>query len=642
MEPDQQSHGSSTLSEMTSPPTPVSTPSYHHYTQANAEAGELTRAQLRSRWLVLVMSSMVLFGSFYSYDNPAALHMQLKNQMHEFEDYEIYFNRLYSVCSFPNIFIPFFGGTIVDRLGAPVCSIFFSLLLLIGQITFACGAGMRSWTLMLIGRTVYGLGQENIAIASSVLLADWFVGSRALSLAFGFSLSISRLGSVLNNFISPAVASAVSTPAALWIGVMVNALSVCMSVIIAIVDKDAEERCSDANLFAKKRVDDMLRDLDVKNINIYQDKDDFGPRPELTYEAARHLQRIVDRNSVKWSDILIFGKLFWYLCFSCSVVYGCILPFNNVAQGLLLERDYFQIPSSNCILTFPDQCASGTLQLHANPPVQENSVQCTGTNIAPILPSSLNITDLEDDTYDYSSYIYDPLDIYDVNCNDKFWKYGCAQDFCDSQEEAIGKASRTMSIPYAVSAVISPFLGHAVDRIGYRSQLVTISPLILVFVHVMLGFTKITPVFPLILQGVAFSIFAAVIWPSVPLCVEQRHVGTAYGVMSSAQNIGLTLFPVFVADLHQTGSDRFIPDVEILFIILAIKAVFSGATLVWIDTHMEGILSKGACVSVEKEPVEKIELLETFPSTRVTPLPIDPNTIEQKDEDFVDIDVKVV
>ena len=55
---------------------------------------------------------------------------------------------------------------------------------------------------------------------------------------------------------------------------------------------------------------------------------------------------------------------------------------------------------------------------------------------------------------------------------------------------------------------------------------------------------------------------------------------------------------------------------------------------------MEGILSKGACVSVEKEPVEKIELLETFPSTRVTPLPIDPNTIEQKDEDFVDIDVK--
>ena len=71
-----------------------------------------------------------------------------------------------------------------------------------------------------------------------------------------------------------------------------------------------------------------------------------------------------------------------------------------------------------------------------------------------------------------------------------------------------------------------------------------------------LGFSEMSPVFPLILQGVAFSIFAAVIWPSVPLCVEQRHVGTAFGVMSAVQNIGLTLFPVFVADLHETGSDR--------------------------------------------------------------------------------------
>ena len=65
-----------------------------------------------------------------------------------------------------------------------------------------------------------------------------------------------------------------------------------------------------------------------------------------------------------------------------------------------------------------------------------------------------------------------------------------------------------------------------------------------------------SPIFPLILQGIAFSIFAAVIWPSVPLCVEQRYVGIAFGLMSAFQNVGLTLFPIFVADLHQTGADR--------------------------------------------------------------------------------------
>ena len=459
---------------------------YHQKEQANAAAGELTRSQLNSRWLVLVLSCIVLFGSFYSYDNPAALHTQLKNHMHEFEDYEIYFNRLYSVCSFPNIFLPFFGGSIVDQVGASVCAIIFSILLLVGQIIFATGSHLRSWTVMLVGRTIYGLGQENIAIAQSVLLADWFVGSRALSLAFGVSLSISRLGSVLNNFVSPVVANAISTPSSIWIGVIANALSVCMSVVIAVVDKNAEEQCSDANLFAKKRVNDILSDLDGDNNKIGHENEDWNAEysPELSFEAARHLQRIIDRKSVKWSDILNFGQLFWFLCFSCSMVYGCILPFNNVAQGILLERDYFRIPPEQCMLTFPDQCSSGSLAPDGgNSLIETEEFNCVGKNIAPVLPSSINMTNLDDVTYDYSNYEYSPLDIYDVNCNDKFWRYGCTESFCDAQANAIEKASQIMSIPYLVSALLSPFLGHAVDRIGFRSQLITLSSVILVVVH---------------------------------------------------------------------------------------------------------------------------------------------------------------
>ena len=559
---------------------------------------ELTRSQLRSRWMVLCMSCIVLFGSYYSYDNPAALHTHLKNYLHETEDYEIYFNRLYSVYSFPNIFLPFFGGSIVDRTGAPLCAVIFSGLLLLGQIIFALGTHLRSWGVMLVGRTIYGLGGENIAVAQSVLLAEWFSGSTELSLAFGASLSISRLGSVLNNFVSPVVANKVSTPSAIWIGVMANALSVCISVLIAFVDKNAEEKCDLANIYANSRVVSILSDLSPASARMDDDANDFHVRemnrPELSFEAAKHLQRIVDRQSIKLSDIFKFGKLFWYLCFSCSVVYGCILPFNNVAQGILLERDYFTIPPTECVLTFPDQCSSGTLaKLGGNEPVQINGFECTSDSISPILPNSINMTDLNNDSYDYNNYVFDPLDIYNVNCNDNFWKSGCAENFCNAQEYATEKSGRIMSIPYIVSAFLSPFLGHFVDRVGYRSIFITLSPTILVVVHVVLGFSNASPIFPLILQGVAFSIFAAVIWPSVPLCVERKHAGTAFGVMTSVQNIGLTLFPIFVADLHQTGHDRFIPDVEILFIVLALKGVASGGFLIFADLMMGGTLTRG-------------------------------------------------
>mmetsp|Transcript_2453 Transcript_2453/g.3398 ORF Transcript_2453/g.3398 Transcript_2453/m.3398 type:complete len:667 (-) Transcript_2453:2357-4357(-) len=629
---------------------------YHQREQANAKAGELTRSQLESRWLILAMSCMVLFGSYYSYDNPSALHTQLKNHMHEFEDYEIYFNRLYSVCSFPNIFLPFFGGAFVDKIGAPICAVGFSILLLLGQIMFALGVNFRSWALMLIGRTVYGLGQENIAIAQSVILADWFVGSRALSLAFGVSLSISRLGSVLNNFITPVVANDVDTASAAWIGVMANALSVCLSVVVALLDRSAEDACNEKNLFAKNRIDKMLSEFDEDNAQIVNKngKDEWNDPdrlPELSFEAARHLQRIIDRNSVQYNDIFRLGQLFWYLCFSCSVVYGCILPFNNVAQGILLERDYFRIPSSECVLKYPTECSTGSLaNPNGNPPIdlyESDGIVCVGDNIAPVLPSSIEYVDLEDESYDYSNYKFDPLDIYDVNCNDNFWRSGCSRDFCEAQFQATEKASRIMSIPYIVSAIMSPFLGHVVDQIGYRSILITLSPVLLVIVHTILGFSSMSPIFPLILQGIAFSIFAAVIWPSVPLCVEQRYVGIAFGLMSAFQNVGLTLFPIFVADLHQTGADRYIPDVEILFIILALKAVFSGGFLIWKDTKLESVLTKGQCY-ILRPGKDQMTLIETFPTTRSFPVTeVDDDAVladskgeEEEEENFVTIDVR--
>lgn len=44
------------------------------------------------------------------------------------------------------------------------------------------------------------------------------------------------------------------------------------------------------------------------------------------------------------------------------------------------------------------------------------------------------------------------------------------------------------------------------------------------------------------IMGIAFSLVPAVMWPSVALIVESKKLGTAYGVMTMIQNIGLALF----------------------------------------------------------------------------------------------------
>lgn len=53
-------------------------------------------------------------------------------------------------------------------------------------------------------------------------------------------------------------------------------------------------------------------------------------------------------------------------------------------------------------------------------------------------------------------------------------------------------------------------------------------------------------IYPLILAGIGYSIYAAAIWGSIPLVVPESAVGTAYGITSAIQNIGLTVAPTFV------------------------------------------------------------------------------------------------
>jgi MFS family permease len=51
---------------------------------------------------------------------------------------------------------------------------------------------------------------------------------------------------------------------------------------------------------------------------------------------------------------------------------------------------------------------------------------------------------------------------------------------------------------------------------------------------------------PMLMMGVAFSLIPAVLWPSVAYIVEQGKLGTAYGLMTMIQNIGLAGFNLLI------------------------------------------------------------------------------------------------
>ena len=111
------------------------------------------------------------------------------------------------------------------------------------------------------------------------------------------------------------------------------------------------------------------------------------------------------------------------------------------------------------------------------------------------------------------------------------------------------------SIIIFASMILAPFAGRLVDRIGKRASLMIIGSMILIPSHLVMGVTRLHPVYPMIALGAAFVLVPAAMWPSVPLVVRKERVGTAFGLMTAIQNIGMALFPLLnglLRDLTQT------------------------------------------------------------------------------------------
>jgi MFS family permease len=101
--------------------------------------------------------------------------------------------------------------------------------------------------------------------------------------------------------------------------------------------------------------------------------------------------------------------------------------------------------------------------------------------------------------------------------------------------------------------IATPLFGLMVDRIGRRAILMMLGSLLLIPVYLMMGYTHINLYVPMAMMGVAFSLIPAVMWPSVAYIVDQSKLGTAYGLMTMIQNIGLFGFNVLIGKVNDIG-----------------------------------------------------------------------------------------
>jgi MFS family permease len=85
----------------------------------------------------------------------------------------------------------------------------------------------------------------------------------------------------------------------------------------------------------------------------------------------------------------------------------------------------------------------------------------------------------------------------------------------------------------------TPLFGLLADRFGHRAMILALGTLLLPVTFVVLGLTQQGLWVSTALMGLSFALVPAIIWPATTLIVEPRRLGTALGLITVVQALGI-------------------------------------------------------------------------------------------------------
>jgi len=253
------------------------------------------------KFLVLAVVSLVCFGSYFCYDEVEAFDVQIQEDLGVGV---VEFGLLYSLYSFPNWVLPFFGGLLGDKVGLRLAGFVYVILVFVGSVIVAVGpqlavAGKVSphagYGIMLAGRIIFGAGSESLNVIQNAMVSLWFK-SGGLALALSATLSTSRLGDYLAIVLSPILADAFGGwVSVMWIGAVLCALSLVSVLVYCVLDKAAEA--------------------------VLPDREPPTPDNPLNFRAVLH-----------------FDARFWVVAVLCLAYYSGVFPFIAICNAYLTSE----------------------------------------------------------------------------------------------------------------------------------------------------------------------------------------------------------------------------------------------------------------------------------------------------------------
>lgn len=443
------------------------------------------------RYSVLVCTCLLTFGSYYCFDMPSVLESQITYAIIEEgvakdassgggtdgcgdDKGPFYYNLFYTVYAWCNMAMSLVAGVLVDRWGLIPCAFLFITLCAVGQILYAIGpltslSPTNMYVVMFAGRFIFGLGGGSITIVQNAISAYWFAG-REIAMAFGFTLTVSRLGSVINFNLTT------------W---LFNSF-----LKLASDNPNAQSYCQQNGT----------------------DTSHLWPKVNGTWVGPEESDFVACRTAL--SHTFFVGA-------------GLVL-LSYIAAGIWLRFHRAEQQSA--------EHTRGLERSSLNEPPPRKRMSLKDVRELPIgfWMCAIIICTFYNDIFPFMSIVKSYL--------------------TDAKNLSAQSAGSIASIVYLMSAVVSPFLGRGVDYFGRRGYLAIAGTACVLPCFLLLTYTDVTPVLPMVLLGCAYCVCAAVLWPSVQFLVPAHVVGTANGLATSLQMFGIGICNLIVGHLMSVNT----------------------------------------------------------------------------------------
>ncbi|XP_003961479.1 major facilitator superfamily domain-containing protein 1-like [Takifugu rubripes] len=266
------------------------------------------------RFVVLLFNCLQTFGSYFCYDIPSVLQDQFQGNLTCPNATEVngtvdcvlgmgmtpqQYNLLFAVHSWAGVVVTLMSGFLIDKLGNFFGIYLFSILCILGSALFALGSHFNGTPyllpLMLAGRLLLGAGSGSVVVLQDRITAFWFKG-KEMGMAFGVTIGFSRLGSVLNFFITHNFEQTYGLQWTLWGGALLCVFAFGTALIAGFLDQ-----------------------MGIKQLG---------------------LDRIIKEESskIRIQDVKLLPLRYYLLTLSITFFYNIILPFVADASKFILDK----------------------------------------------------------------------------------------------------------------------------------------------------------------------------------------------------------------------------------------------------------------------------------------------------------------